>query len=132
MFVERPFRGERLAAMASKLRILAIGFASVDPDLVDHDLSSWYAAVVAGEKRMGDELASVVVDDETAEFEDCPICYDSFARGDRQRCPDCKKDIHGICIKRWLERRESRPLCRLQAWRRFGSSALSSRQYLQL
>jgi hypothetical protein len=60
MFVERPCRGESLAAVASKRRILAIGFASVDPDLVDHDLLSRYAAVVAGEKRMGDELASVV------------------------------------------------------------------------
>jgi hypothetical protein len=102
MFVERPFRGESLAAVASKWRILAIGFASVDPDLVDHDLSSQYAAVVAGEKRMGDGFTSVVADDETAELEDCPICYDSLARGDRQRCPDCNKDIHGICITRWL------------------------------
>jgi hypothetical protein len=131
-FVERRLRGESLAAVASKLRILALGFASVDPELVDRDLSSRYAAAVAREKRTGDEFASVVVDEDTAEFEDCPICYDSLARGERRRCPDCKKDIHGICIERWLERRRTCPLCRSQAWSRFGSTALASGHYLQL
>jgi hypothetical protein len=121
-FVERRLRGKSLAAVASKLRILAIGLASVDPELVDHDLSSRYAASAAREKRMDDEFASVLLNDDT-----------TVSRGETVNdARTARRTFTASVQSAGLRGKKTCPLCRSQAWRRSESSALLSGQYMQL
>lgn len=45
----------------------------------------------------------------TRRMEDCCICLGSMQRGVRSL--PCKHSFHASCIKRWLEEKESCPLC---------------------
>lgn len=126
MFTERRIRGETLVAVTERLRLLATGYAAVDPEVVDQGLLSRYAALAG-------EFSPVHSGDAgMAESDDCPVCYDALSDGEQQRCPDCRKHFHRSCMMRWLERRDTCPLCRSQAWSRFGSQVHSNGRYLRL
>ena len=42
----------------------------------------------------------------------CPVCFTTFADGDRLRILPCKHSFHQRCIDEWLNRNASCPLCR--------------------
>ncbi|CAG5103790.1 Oidioi.mRNA.OKI2018_I69.chr1.g937.t1.cds [Oikopleura dioica] len=43
----------------------------------------------------------------------CPICLEEFKSGDEIfRLPICKHDFHRNCIRPWLKKRRTCPICR--------------------
>ncbi|PIA64471.1 hypothetical protein AQUCO_00100150v1 [Aquilegia coerulea] len=44
----------------------------------------------------------------------CPICLDDIKEGDEARTiPSCKHIFHNNCISKWVEKKKTCPLCRL-------------------
>ncbi|KAK1296834.1 E3 ubiquitin-protein ligase RING1-like [Acorus calamus] len=51
---------------------------------------------------------------EAEETKECAICNDEMRAGTRATRMPCRHTYHGECIKRWLARRNSCPLCRFE------------------
>jgi len=56
----------------------------------------------------GMDIGGGAEDDEPS----CPVCFTTFADGDRLRILPCKHAFHQRCIDEWLDRNASCPLCR--------------------
>ncbi|GKU94761.1 hypothetical protein SLEP1_g8207 [Rubroshorea leprosula] len=52
---------------------------------------------------------------EAEEHRACSICQDEYAEGDLLGKLDCGHDYHFECIKQWLMRKNSCPMCRHRA-----------------
>ncbi|XP_025827101.1 E3 ubiquitin-protein ligase RDUF1-like [Panicum hallii] len=46
------------------------------------------------------------------EEEECAVCLEGYAAGDRRRTMPCSHGFHGHCILRWLAASRLCPLCR--------------------
>ncbi|GMH45357.1 hypothetical protein BSKO_13314 [Bryopsis sp. KO-2023] len=58
-------------------------------------------------KKLAEEDITTLGKDTT-----CPVCMDSFQCGDDMTALPCKHVFHIACLKQWLKRRNSCPLCR--------------------
>jgi hypothetical protein len=132
VFSERSLRGLRLAAARSRLQGIATGHARLESELVDPDLTGKYESIVSKGDDVLDCFAAAPLEKGEDEGTDCSICYDTLARGERNRCFECHKQIHRECIERWLELHDTCPLCRSRRWTEFHMTPQSSGHYLQL
>ncbi|GLT50134.1 hypothetical protein SLA2020_236420 [Shorea laevis] len=51
----------------------------------------------------------------TEEHSACSVCQDEYGEGDLLGKLDCRHDYHFECIKQWLLRKNSCPMCRHRA-----------------
>ena len=58
-------------------------------------------------KKNSDEENEDIVDN------NCVICFESMSNGKNDKCEECKKNFHSICISKWLKNSSKTcPLCR--------------------
>jgi len=61
-----------------------------------------------------------------ADEEACAVCMENYKRGDKLRALPCHHEFHVPCIDRWLELRDTCPLCRAKISSDSSTSSSSS------
>ncbi|KAL6861443.1 hypothetical protein ACP4OV_017143 [Aristida adscensionis] len=99
--------------------------ANDDPDNMTYEERQALVESVGSESRgLSDELISYLdrwkyksgFFSRKPNHDDCPICMDTFGRGDILITLPCKHEYHARCITKWLKTNKTCPVCKYEVF----------------